>query len=86
MCRRHMRIMTKLTYWEKGKKMGELLEKQYDIQQAISNTLHINTVTCGQCGEAFFINMNLDPEEGVICPRCLTELNWSDCLDLFKKP
>lgn len=67
--------------------MDELIDKQHQLSREqcsmagqIIDAVEISIVTCGHCGSVFLSHYD---EETFTCPHCLSELDPSDCPDLF---
>lgn len=67
--------------------MDELIDKQHELwkeqcsmAEQIVSTLDISIVTCGHCSTTFLAHYD---EDTFTCPICLSELDPSDCPDLF---
>lgn len=58
----------------------ELAEKQIELQERVIALANINIVTCGHCGSVLLHELN---DELIECACCKSELDQSDCPDLW---
>ena len=58
----------------------QLAEKQIELQNRVIALANINIVTCGHCGSVLLHELNDKPIE---CACCKSELDQSDCPDLW---
>lgn len=58
----------------------KLYREQENLVKKIYDNLHINTVTCGDCGEIFFHETGKDE---LTCPHCGYESEICDFPDLY---